>query len=328
MIEIAITPAVAEPLAVEQVVPESVVVSEEAETTLLINSPFIEELSNPYVGNWNTLVSQTNWEKGVLILNWRQAMIAAECPHGAYSDEAWARRVGNVSSQHVGRLRRVTERFGKKANDYPNLYWSHFQAALDWDDAELWLEGAVQNHWSVAQMRVQYWETVGAPEGQKPREEDIFTGEFEEEVFVRNETFAAERRVQEKDRTEPKISEIGAADIVEGFGSDNSPPFDISDEKPKKKESKKIKNKSIDENYSGISTGELLATTLKDFSDIPTDLAEAFETLKVAILNHKLAGWREVPPAKLTKLLETFKALIHSVETKESTNHENTENIS
>jgi hypothetical protein len=242
MIELAIAPAVAEPFSTEPFVAEPAIVEpaavEEETETLLINSPFIEELSNPYVGNWNTLVSQTNWEKGILILRWRQAMIDAELPHGAYSDEAWARRVGNVSSQHVGRLRRVTERFGEKANEYANLYWSHFQAALDWNDAELWLEGAVQNHWSVAQMRVQYWEAVGAPEGQKPREEDIFTAEFEEEVLARNETFAAERRVQEKDRTEPKISEIGAADIVEGFDS-NSPPFDVSDEKPKKKESKK-----------------------------------------------------------------------------------------
>jgi hypothetical protein len=40
--------------------------------------------------------------------------------------------------------------------------------------------------------------------------------------------------------------------------------------------------------------------------------------LKVAILNHKLAGWKEVAPLKLIKLLDTFKALIHSVETKES----------
>ncbi|MDR3199507.1 MAG: hypothetical protein LBU34_16690, partial [Planctomycetaceae bacterium] len=280
MIELAVAPAVAE------------------EETMLINSPFIEELSNPYIGNWNILVSQTNWEKGTLILRWRQAMIEAELPHGAYTDEAWARRVGNVSSQHVGRLRRVSERFGEKAHEYPNLYWSHFQAALDWNDAELWLEGAVQNRWSVAQMRVQYWEAIGASDDQKPREEDIFTAELDEDDFAHNETFAAERRVQEKDRTEPKISEIGAADIVEGFDSD-APPFEISDEKPKKKESKKPKNKNTDVNTCDISTGEILATTLKDFSEIPSDLAESFEMLKVAILNHKLAGWKEVAPSKL-----------------------------
>lgn len=300
MIELAVAPVVAD------------------EETLLINSPFIEELSNPYIGNWNTLVSQTNWEKGTVILRWRQAMIEAELPHGAYSDEAWSRRVGNVSAQHVGRLRRVSERFGEKVHEFQNLYWSHFQAALDWNDAELWLEGAVQNHWSVAQMRVQYWEAVGASEEQKPREEDIFTAELDEEDFARNETFAVERRIQEKDRTEPKISEIGAADIVEGFDP-NTPPFEINDEKPKKKESKKSKNKNADGNNNAhAATGELLTTILNDFSDIPSDLAESFEMLKVAILNHKLTGWKEVAPSRLIKLLDIFKVLVHSVETKEN----------
>ena len=32
-------------------------------------------------------------------------------PSAEYSDESWSRRVGNVTPQHVGRLRRVYERF-------------------------------------------------------------------------------------------------------------------------------------------------------------------------------------------------------------------------
>ena len=46
--------------------------------------------------------------------------------------------------------------------EYPGLYWSHFQAALDWDDAEMWLEGAVQNRWSIAQMQGERSRTLGA----------------------------------------------------------------------------------------------------------------------------------------------------------------------
>ena len=125
------------------------------------NSLLIDQLSEPIVGKWNILVSQTNWEKGALILSWRNDLIAAGLPNTAYSDEAWARRVGNITPQHVGKLRRVAERFGEKSKDFARLYWSHFNAALDWNDAELWLEGAVQNGWSVAQMRVQRWETFG-----------------------------------------------------------------------------------------------------------------------------------------------------------------------
>ena len=46
-----------------------------------------------------------------------------------FSDDAWSRRVANVTPQHVGRLRRVFERFAAARGNYPGLYWSHFQAA-------------------------------------------------------------------------------------------------------------------------------------------------------------------------------------------------------
>ena len=69
--------------------------------------------------------------------------------------------MGNVTPQHVGRLRRASERFGATRDGYPGLYWSHFQAALDWDDAEMWLEGAVQSDWSISAMRHRRWEAQG-----------------------------------------------------------------------------------------------------------------------------------------------------------------------
>ncbi len=277
--------------------------------TLLMNSPLIEQLSDPHIGNWNRLVSQTNWEKGAVILRWRAAMSEAELPRAAFSDEAWAKRVGSVTSQHVGRLRRVAERFGEKEAAYPKLFWSHFQAALDWDDAELWLEGAVQNAWSVAQMRIQRWEAVGAPEELKPRAEDIFIAELDEDVNPRIDSHA-----RSADRVEARQAAIGSADIdvdaVEGFDPDAAPPFDADDDKPKK-EAKKSRPRA--ENLDGRKTGEILAQ-LSNFSDIPADMADAMEMLKVAILNHKLSGWKEVSPKTAASCLEAMKALISSVE--------------
>src|SRR5215472_3659573 len=132
----------------------------------------VDETSAPFLGQWNRLVSTTNWEKGRIILEWRQALIAAEAPAADYSDEAWSTRVGNVTGQHVGRLRRVYERFDALRAELTALYWSHFQAALDWDDAEMWLEGAQQSGWSVAEMRRQRWQTLGAIEADRPREDD------------------------------------------------------------------------------------------------------------------------------------------------------------
>ena len=273
--------------------------------TLMINSPLIDELSVPHVGNWHTLVSRTNWEKGTVIRVWREALIAAELPKTAYSDEAWARRVGNVTSQHVGRLRRVSERFGEKANDFPSLYWSHFQAAMDWDDAEMWLEGAVQNAWSVAQMRVQRWEAIGAPEELKPRAEDVFTAELDDDIDSGVDSPTPSRKAE---RTEVRTAEIGPADMVEGFDPD-LPPFETDGEASAKKEPKKSKEK---EPGDGPSTGELLAS-LKSFADLPQDLGESLESLKVAILNHKLGDskdWKE----KLLRKLDALKALVTSVD--------------
>src|SRR5438270_10100954 len=113
----------------------------------------IDEASAPFLGQWNRLVSTTNWEKGRIIHDWRQALVAAAAPASEHADEAWSTRVGNVTGQHIGRLRRVYERFDALRGEFPSLYWSHFQAALDWDDAEMWLEGAYQSGWSVAEMR-------------------------------------------------------------------------------------------------------------------------------------------------------------------------------
>ena len=135
--------------------------------------PLVAEISGEYVARWDRLVSTTNWEKGRIICEWREALIQAEAPSGSYADEAWSRRAGSVSPQHTGRLRRVYQRFGHVHQQYAGLCWSHFQAALDWPEAEMWLEGAVQNCWSVARMRHRRWQTLGAPPRQRPRDEEI-----------------------------------------------------------------------------------------------------------------------------------------------------------
>ncbi len=132
----------------------------------------IDQTSEQFLGQWKRLVSTTNWEKGQIIHAWRETLRASGAPPAEYSDEAWARRVGHVTPQHVGRLRRAFERFDAVREDYPGLYWSHFQAALDWDDAEMWLEGAVQSDWSIADMRHKRWETLGGGQATDEAAED------------------------------------------------------------------------------------------------------------------------------------------------------------
>ncbi|MCL2005226.1 MAG: hypothetical protein FWG73_03580 [Planctomycetaceae bacterium] len=263
------------------------------------NSPLVDRLSEPIIGQWNVLVSQTNWEKGSLILNWRNELIAAGLPNTVYSDEAWARHVGNVSAQHVGRLRRVSERFGTAYPNFAGLYWSHFSVALDWDDAELWLEGAVQNSWSVAQMRVQRWETLGGSDDQKPLEKDVIVADFDEESYSHSAM---------PDRIEGRTAEIGA---VEGFDASSIAVPDIDEKPVKKKEQTKKDKAKHTESTAGISvprTGELLMS-LREISNFPADLADSLELLKVAILNHKLAGWQSISAEQVGRALEMLKML-------------------
>jgi len=245
----------------------------------------VEEASTEYLGRWNRLVSTTNWEKGRIIHQWRQALIDADAPVSTYTDEAWSRRVGNVTPQHTGRLRRVYQRFGDAAEQYDGLYWSHFQAALDWSDAEMWLEGAVQNGWSVAGMRQQRWEATGAPADKKPREEDIITAEIDEDVDpdpVAQDTI--HQSLGEVQNTEPAEFDP-AADVADAdFESD------------------------VDDSPDDLPVAEPVRP-FEHLAPLPADMHDAFEAFKLAIIQHKLAGWQEISLGAVVAALDALKQL-------------------
>jgi hypothetical protein len=247
--------------------------------------------SQPYVGRWSRLVSTTNWEKGRIIIEWRQALFSQGLPVTEYSDEAWGRLVGGVTGQHVGRLRRVYQRFGSSADQYPELYWSHFQAALDWTDAEMWLEGARQSGWSVAQMREQRWETLGKLEADRPRAEDVVAAETDEDA--------------EPSRTHSSPGSI-TGEYSEVSGPRHDGP-DFGDEPAVGQAFLPARDSSTDMNASP--TVELVRP-FENLPDLPDDLAEAFDAMKLAILRHKRDGWRAITAADLLRTLDALKALV------------------
>ena len=240
-----------------------------------------EETSQEYLGRWNRLVSTTNWEKGRIISEWRLSLVAAAMPIPAYSDEAWSRRVGNVSPQHVGRLRRVYEQFGDVHQQYAGLYWSHFQVALDWHDAEMWLEGAVQNAWSVAQMRRQRWEATGAAAGEEPRNEEVVSADMDEDA-------PPEELVG--DHISDSIREVRDAEPEERSDqSAGDPPFDA-------------------ELQDAIAPAPLVRPFEK-LPPLPDDLREAFEAFKLAILAQKVNGWHDISRDALLAVLDGLRQL-------------------
>lgn len=255
-----------------------------------------DETSSIFMGQWRGLVSTTNWEKGRIISEWREALCAAGAAAVDYSDEAWSRRVGHVSSQHVGRLRRVYQRFEPVRKQFPGLYWSHFQAALDWSDAEMWLEGAVQSDWSVGDMRSRRWEATGATAAERPADNDVVEADFDEDDGASDERDLAEvrdpsgPRPEAAERWSAAGDESGERDQDNGAEAAHGVPFDLD---------------AAD--YPAAT--EAPPRPFANLAELPDDLAEAFEAFKLAILHHKLAGWRETTRDDVLASLDSLKQL-------------------
>lgn len=253
------------------------------------------QAADKYVGQWNRLVSTTNWEKGRIICQWRDALMAVDAAITDYSDEAWAQLVGGVTSQHVGRLRRVHQRFGEVFDQYDGLYWSHFQAAIDWEDAEMWLEGAIHNGWSVSQMRGKRWETVGKPGEAPPADEDALAeSQSDEDAPWTEENAEAARSVstiaskpaeaKSVERSERHVEE-DAHDVAESSSSRTSD-----------RETSKAPTKS--RKALGVQMDEL-----------PEDVADAFEQFKLAIIAQRRLGWSETTPEAVLECLDALREL-------------------
>lgn len=264
----------------------------------------LDPSSAPFIGRWNRLVSTTNWEKGRIINEWRNSLVEAGAPVAEYSDEAWSRLVGGVTSQHVGRLRRVFQRFGKVYETYEGLYWSHFHAALDWDDAEMWLEGAVRSHWSVSQMRRQRWETLGGAEESQPSESDVVVAEMDEDAETDASADATPQvingTVEEVvgPRRESQSKEKGSH--TENSGADEPPDSGASIDSAEQAEKETIP----------------FVRPFENLAELPDDLSDAFESFKLAILRHKADDWKQISREDVLASLDALKelALAPSVE--------------
>lgn len=269
-----------------------------ADTTVEEND-LLDTESQPFVGRWHRLVSTTNWEKGRIIHEWRQALIASDQPTREYSDEAWSQRVGGVTGQHTGRLRRVFERFGDVHESFQGLCWSHFQAALDWDDAEMWLEGAVQDQWSVNRMRNVRWETLGHPDGQQPDPADVVTGDIDEDFAAEptqaNATPTASvtptyADVQPSSETKTRSTDETDADVIAFPDPEGEPGSTIYSDAEER------------------ATIEFVRP-FENIKELPEDLADAFEAFKLAILQHKTMDWQEISREDVLASLDALKEL-------------------
>jgi hypothetical protein len=256
-----------------------------------MESALVDQTSEQFLGQWKRLVSTTNWEKGHIICNWRVALQASGAPASEYSDEAWSRRVGNVTPQHVGRLRRASERFAAVREDYLGLYWSHFQAALDWDDAEMWLEGAVQNDWSVADMRQQRAQVIGGAE-------------------VDSSELLADVAAPWDDDAEP-VEPHGESQGSRGAGSAGAHGECVDSDGGASEDSVYDDGEEASGDYEPA-TSAARSEPVRPFANLPplpADVNDAFEAYKLCILRHKLAGWQEISRDDMLSSLDALRQL-------------------
>jgi len=253
------------------------------------NSAELLEASQPYVGRWDRLVSSTNWEKGRIIAEWRQALMAAQARPTEFSDETWSTLVGGVTPQHVGRLRRTYVRFHGGQETYAGLFWSHFLAALEWNDAELWLEGAVQNRWSVSRMRSARWEALGGAAADAPQDADVVTAETDEDAPTAVDDAAGETA---EIRDPSEFGEAGPRHEEADFGDEG--PSAAADEA---------------EQAEAAYDAPAPQRPFENLAALPPDLQEAVEAFKLAILHHKLNEWRDVSSTDVVAVLRALEQL-------------------
>lgn len=263
----------------------------------------LEHASEPFVGRWLRLVSTSNWEKGRIIQEWRSALQRSGAPPTEFSDEAWCRRVSGVSGQHVGRLRRVFDRFGHVSEQYEGLFWSHFQAAIDWSDAEMWLEGAVRSRWSVSEMRRTRWETLGEVAGAEQTEEESAATELDEDFESTAGAPPEGALVPTLDEVQPIEGERQAG------GKQDRSTGNVEKEAKPRRERDDADGDAEDRSKLSARSAAKPVRPFADLPSLPDDVAEAYEGLKLAILRHKAAEWSELSLDDLLAYLDALKEL-------------------
>ena len=123
---------------------------------------------------------------------------------------------------------------------------------------------------------------MGAPDELRPRESDIIVSEMDED-FSENQRGAAE------------IVEPGGhaqAEYDGASGPDYGQGPDFGDE-PQNAAAAGVAFDPDAGDYPDDAAGHT-ARPFQNLPDLPADLAEAFESFKLAILRHKVTGWTEV----------------------------------
>ena len=105
-----------------------------------------EDTEATLVARAQAAVSRCNWEVGECAAVWTKRFARGR------TDADFATLV-NLSADQIYQRRRVWESFADVHQNYPTLKWSHFYAALNWDDSAECLQWAEDVQAGVAEMK-------------------------------------------------------------------------------------------------------------------------------------------------------------------------------
>src|SRR5690242_10082837 len=126
----------------------------------------VEETEEQLVGRAQDAVSQCRWVVGECASKWTERYARGR------TDADFAVLIG-ITADQVYQRRRVWETFAGIRDEFASLKWSHFYAALTWDDARDCLSWAEETRSTVAEMRA--WRRA-------QRGEDLSVDPVEEEA--------------------------------------------------------------------------------------------------------------------------------------------------
>lgn len=109
-------------------------------------SSVVKETEEVLISKARDAVSRCNWVVGECAADWTQRYARGR------TDAEFGQMVG-LSGDQIFQRRRVWEAFGNTHEKFPDLKWSFYYVALNWDDAEDCLSWAQDSDATVAEMR-------------------------------------------------------------------------------------------------------------------------------------------------------------------------------
>lgn len=235
-------------------------------------------------------LTRCNWEIGECAAKWTQRYARGR------TDADFGAQIG-LSSDQVYQRRRVWDTFSDVYEQYASLRWSHFYAALNWDDAPECLQWAADMQATVAEMkawrRAQHGEDLTAP------------AEEEETVLPSVELLTPEAGIVRG------LDAVGVAPVARGEGGERAAPAAAGREGVTVAEA--ARESASEEAYApfgksarGEAAGKTSESSPPSAEHALKRIANALERCDAALTPEVLDSWNDAPVKVRQRILDAI----------------------